>query len=198
MSVAYYQPKRTLDKDRPLSIAEFAELSSETPEGPVRHELDKGRLVTMPPPGVRHGKVEANLVFALRLYGDRRGLGKVFSGEVGIILRRNPDRVVGADAAFVTRDSLPVRVSPEGYFEVCPDVIIEVVSKHDRLSRVIAKVNEYLDAGARIVVVVDPQQGTVSLHRPARQAEVLRGDDEIHLEDVIPGFELTVADALAD
>jgi Uma2 family endonuclease len=120
MSVACYQSKSSPDKGRLLTIAEFAALPSETPSGPVRHELEDGVLIKMPPPGDRHSVIETNLIYALKVFGEAKGYGKARVGEVGIILRRAPARRVGTDPAVITSASLPVRRSPEGYLETIP------------------------------------------------------------------------------
>ena len=69
--------------------------------------------------------------------GNRNALaeltGEAFS-EISVILRRNPDRVVGPDAAFVVKRSLPVRMLPEGYFETIPDLVVEIRNKNDSLA----------------------------------------------------------------
>ena len=62
----------------------------EVPSGTVLYELDNGRLIAMPPPGDLHGAYELNIGAALKYQGERRGFGKARSGEVGVILRRNP------------------------------------------------------------------------------------------------------------
>src|SRR5947209_18961416 len=85
---------------RPLTVADLAALPAELPSGPVRFELDNGRLIVMPPPGDLHGAVDAKLQAELVYQGERRGLGKARS-EVGVILWRDPDRVVGPDAVFI-------------------------------------------------------------------------------------------------
>src|SRR4051794_10621170 len=114
-----------------FTVADLAVLPSELPSGPVLYELHHGRLVTMPPPGDLRCAVELKLGGALLYQGEYRGLGKARGGEVGIILGRNPDHVVGADAAFIANSSLPIRRSPEGYLETIPDLVAEVRSKND-------------------------------------------------------------------
>src|SRR5262245_9140854 len=98
---------------RLLTAADLAMLPSELASGTVLYELDNGRLIVMPPPGSTHGAVESNLTTDLKSQGERKGLGKVLCGEVGIVLWRDPDRVVGADAIFIANASLPIRLSPE-------------------------------------------------------------------------------------
>src|SRR6516165_10546077 len=86
--------------DRLFTVADIAVLPSDLPSGAVRWELDNGRLVSMPPPGDIHAAADSNMIAALKVQGEWRGLGKPRT-EVGIILWRNPDRLVGPDAAFI-------------------------------------------------------------------------------------------------
>src|SRR2546425_13180076 len=76
---------------RMLTAADLAVLPARLPSGPVHYELDNGSLVILAPPGDIHGAVESNLDTELKVQGEKRGLGKVRCGEVGIILRRDPD-----------------------------------------------------------------------------------------------------------
>lgn len=189
---------RAPDSGRLLTIADLAALPEELPSGTVRYELDDGKLIIMPPPGNLHGAVESNLVTALKIQGEKRGLGKARSGDVGIVLRRNPDRVVGADAAFIAKRSLPIRESPEGYLETIPELVVEVRSKNETLASLRRKAHRYLDAGAVLVWVVDPQRRVVTAYRRGRRAQIYREDDVLTADDIIPGFELGVREALEE
>jgi len=137
---------------RLFTVADLQLFPSELPSGPVRYELDNGRLITMPPPGDIHGAVELNVGAALKYQGEHRGHGKARSGDVGIVLWRNPDRVVGADAVFITNASLPIRRSPEGYLETIPELVVEVRSKNDTLPAIQRKVDDYLTARPKFAV----------------------------------------------
>ena len=181
---------------RLFTIADVAILPSELPSGPVRYELDNGRLITMPPPGDIHAAVELNLGAHLKFQGEYRGHGKARGGEGGIILRRNPDRLVGADAAFITNASLPLLLSSEGYLETIPQLIVEVKSKNDTWAEIRRKVAEYLAAGVIVVWVPDPAARTITEFRPNVAERVYLEDDTLTVEDVIPGFSLPVRDAL--
>src|SRR5690242_13826463 len=82
------------------TVADLAALPDELPSGPVKYELDQGRLITMAPPGGEHGRAQHRVGILLFTHAESRGLGEAFA-EVGVILRRNPDTVVAPDAAFV-------------------------------------------------------------------------------------------------
>lgn len=180
---------------RLLNAADLAALPAELPSGPVLYELDSGRLVIMPPPGYIHGAVESNLATALKTQGEQRGHGRACSGDVGIILWRSPDRVVGADAAFIANISLPVRQSPEGYLETIPHLVVEVRSKNDTQPYLDRKAQDYLTAGVRVVWVADPDARTVTEYRPNNPPVVFGDSDTLAVDDIIPGFRLPVRDA---
>ena len=183
--------------ERLLTAADLAVLPDELPSGPAKYELHDGRLVVMAPPGDLHGAYEGNFCHALKAQGEHRGHGKA-RGEVGVVLRRNPDCIVGPDSVFIANRSLPVRRSPEGYLETIPDLVVEVLSKNDRPGEVAAKVAEYLAAGVRLVWVADPADRTVTAHRPEAAPVVLGEADALTCEDIIPGFRLPVADVFRD
>lgn len=186
------RPKKAVGNERLLTAADLAAMPSELPSGTVLYELDNGRLVVMAPSGDAHGDSEAKIVFHLIAQGDRRNLGKTRCGEVGVILWRNPDRVVGADAVFVAKSSLPVRTSEEGYLETIPELVVEIRSKNDSSPEVEQKVKDYLTAGVRVVWVPDPQQRTLTEYRRRKKPRVLSAKDTLTIEDIIPGFQIIV------
>ena len=74
--------------------------------------------------------------------------------------------------------------------------MVEVVSPWDRASEVSAKAATWLDAGVRLVWVVDPQARLATVHHPGGQDTVLREDGILDGEDVLPGFRLPLASIL--
>ncbi|MFO0801867.1 MAG: Uma2 family endonuclease [Gemmataceae bacterium] len=173
-----------------LTAADLAALPTSLPSGDVRYELDDGELIVIPPPGDMHGRRQAKIVRYLDSEAEERGLGEV-RAEVGIILRRNPDRVVGADAAFILNASLPVRRAKEGYLETIPEIVVEVRSKHDRMNEVRAKKEEYFDAGVKLVWVVDSDDRTVAAHEPGKPVKTFTTAD-ILKTDLLPCFAVPV------
>jgi Uma2 family endonuclease len=181
-----------------FTVADLAVMPSEVASGTVLYELDNGRLITLPPHDDSHGAVESNLAGALLRQGASRGLGKARCGGVGIILWRNPDRVVGADAVFIANRSLPIRRSPEDHLETIPDLVVEVRGKNDTQPAIQRKVDDYLAAGVIVVWVPDPAARTVTEYRKDTEPRVYLEDDTLTVEDVIPGFQLRVRDALQE
>ena len=178
---------------RLFTAADLAAMPEHLPSGDVSFELHHGRLVPMSPPGATHGNLQVRIGAELISQGEKKGYGKAFT-EVGVVLARNPDHIVGADAAFVTSDSLPARESPEGYLETIPELVVEVRSKNDTAAEVSGKVADYLQAGSKSVWVVDDASATVAEYRPNSPPRVYRKSDTLTCNDLIPGFRLGLDD----
>ena len=73
---------------------------------------------------------------------------------------------------------------------LCPDFVAELRSKTDRLSAVQKKMREYMDNGARLGWLIDPQSRRVEIYRPGQDVEILDSPVSISGEDVLPGFTL--------
>ena len=73
-----------------------------------------------------------------------------------------------------------------------PDIALEIVSPEQRIADLISKCVWYVKNGVRIALIADPDQDVVLRFRPDALPDVLTGDDRIDLDEVLPGFELTV------
>jgi Uma2 family endonuclease len=158
-----------------------------------RAELVKGELVRMAPTGHAHGYIEFN--FGGILYAFVRGqkLGRVLGGEVGIYTQRDPDTVRGADVAFISNERL-AQVQSQSYLDVAPELIIEIMSPEDRWSDVMEKLEEYFAIGVQVIWVADPRRQQVYVYRSLTQVERLTVEDVLSGGDLLPGFQVSVAE----
>jgi Uma2 family endonuclease len=156
-----------------------------------RSELVAGRMIVREPAGHRHGRIANKLAFLLTKQVNEQNLGVVFAAETGFVLRRNPDTVRAPDVAFVNRERL-LDPEPTGYAEMAPDLVVEVLSPDDRPGQVLAKVGDWLNAGVRLVWVVDPTRRQVRAYRQDGAESLLGEEDSIEGEDVLPGFSCPV------
>ena len=180
-----------------LTAADVARLPRTLATTDVDYELHDGRLVVMAPPGFIHGHRQNRFGFSLRQHGELSGHGLAVA-EVGVLLRRNPDHLLGTDAAFLTTAQLPPRLSPEGYLLTIPQLVVEVRSKNNTQSELDAKVRDYLAAGAVLVWVADPDARTVTAHRANQAPVVFTASDTLSADPVIPGFAVPVAELLPE
>jgi Uma2 family endonuclease len=154
-------------------------------------ELVRGTLVVREPPGTRHGAVAANLAYFLSDFVRRRDLGLVLAQDTGFKIASDPDTVRGADVAFVSRERAD-RIPVEGYAELAPDIAAEIVSPRDRAGELLAKVADWLDAGTRLVWVIDRARAEARVYRADGTVSVLGPEDALDGEDVLPGFSCPV------
>ncbi len=163
-------------------------LAMPRPDG--KTELVRGEIVYMPPTGDRHGQVTARVAARIQVRAEDSGLGEGRTGEAGFTLRRDPDTVRAPDAAFISAERL---ARHRGFFPGAPDLAVEVMSPSDTVAEMDAKAAEYLEAGSRLVWVLDPERCTARVYRPGAPPEDLTGDASLSGEDVLPGLDLPLA-----
>ncbi|MBW4588803.1 Uma2 family endonuclease [Aetokthonos hydrillicola Thurmond2011] len=153
----------------------------------------QGELIVNPPTGWETGERNRSLTGQLdRWYEDNEDLGKAFDSSTAFILPNGATR--SPDASWVSRERWEALTSEQkGTFaNICPDFVVELRSSSDRLAPLQAKMKEYIDNGARLGWLIDPQQRRVEIYRPELAVEVLENPAELSGEDVLPGFVLNL------
>jgi Uma2 family endonuclease len=164
------------------------------PDDGFRYELVKGELRRMPPAGSEHGAVIMNLGGPLHQFVKANNLGVVFGAETGFRIASDPDTVRAPDLSFVWRERIPEGGIPRGFWQGAPDLAVEVISPSDTYTEVEEKVNDWLAAGTRLVLVLNPRTHTVSVYRSATEVARLTESDTLDGGQVLPGFSCRVAD----
>ena len=170
-----------------------AEELLEMPDDGFRYELVRGELVKMPPASFDNGVHASRIVETLLPYVRRNRLGEVPLSEPGFLLGTNPDHVRVPDVAFVRQQRIDAAERPFVFFPGAPDLSVEVISPGDRLTDVTEKVAEWLAAGTRMVVVVNPRNRTVQAQTPDSIAELTEADT-LDGGDVVPGWRMPVSE----
>ncbi|GAB4358672.1 MAG: Uma2 family endonuclease [Cyanophyceae cyanobacterium] len=153
-------------------------------------ELRDGAVLVMGPSDLVSSEVGVILSSALRQWVAARKLGRVFDSSGGFILP-NSD-LMAPDVAYVSRSRMPRSVR---YFaEVVPNLVVEIKSQSDRVTKLREKLAMYLEQGAEIALLVDPDQELVEIHRPDGSIQVLGNGEVMQLPDLLPGWELAIAE----
>lgn len=173
-----------------------AEQLAALPDDGRRYELVDGVLHMMSPAGGQHGRVAATLLYLIMRHVRQESLGVTFAAETGFLLRRDPDTVRAPDVAFVSHERIEDWSNHPGFLPLAPDLVAEVVSPSDRLSEVEGKARDWLQAGVRLVLVVDPQSASILVYRSDGQIQSF-SDGLIDLRDVVAGFQLDVDEVFA-
>jgi Uma2 family endonuclease len=171
-----------------LTAEEFLKLGPD--ELPEYCELVQGKVVEINVPAPRHGQVCAEFAFQLKLYCRQTNWGHIVTNDSGVVTKRNPDTVRGADIACYSYERLPQGPLPSGYLDAVPELIGEVLSPSDRWPQTLVKVAEYLEAGVGVVCVIDPEQQSIHVFRIDGLNAVLHDTDTLTLPTILPGFEL--------
>jgi Uma2 family endonuclease len=167
-----------------LLTAEELFLLPESEQG----ELVRGALQPMSPTGYIHSRLTHRLVLALGNWAAAEHAG-VVGGELGFILMRNPDTVLAPDIHFIQADQAPAEGTP-GYLSLAPDLAVEVLSPSNSASDMQEKIRIYLDAGVRLIWIVDPARNTVAEYAHGGATRWLTAADTLDGGDVLPGFSL--------
>ncbi len=162
------------------------------PEG--RWELIDGELVEMSPSGGDASFIGGWIHTLLSNHVVPRRLGRVYPADASFVLFPGREIVRSPDVAFVRAERVPPPEQHAGFLRLAPDLVVEVVSPYDRPGEIAAKAAMWLEAGVRLVWVVDPPTRTFAVHAPGRAVQVLTEGDELDGEDVVPGFRVAVAD----
>jgi Uma2 family endonuclease len=87
-----------------------------------------------------------------------------------------------------------VAAPPDNFVPLAPDLAVEVLSPSDRMADAMSKVTMYLQAGVRLVWLVDPATLTVTIFRQDAAPKMVREADTLDGADVLPGFRIPVAE----
>jgi len=178
-------------KKQTYTMDEFMAL----PEDGKRYELVKGALVEMAPAGGEQGEIGPNLVMFLGPYVRQNKLGRVFSNEAAFTIDPVNNIARAPDVAFVAAGRLPTGALVKGAIPFPPDLAVEIISPSDVLLEVEEKVAEYLEAGVKLIWVINPRRKVVYVYRAgSNQRETLQGNADLDGEMIVPGFKIKIAE----
>ena len=160
----------------------------------VKGELLKGVLCETTASGGKHGEIAIALGAALLAHIRPRRLGRIAGSDSGVRLERNPDTVREPDLAYFSAATLPLEVEVHGYYEVVPDLVVEIVSPSDRPGAIANRVAMWHRYGVAMVWAVYPATRTIAAHPLTGAAAIFGADDTLDGGGVIPGFQCPVRD----
>ena len=150
-------------------------------------EFLEGELLAMPPTSGEHGDISSNIQWYLQSHVRKKQLGRIYTSDTGFQVG---DRVLIPDVAFLSSARLPE--DRQKAFEIPPDLAVEIISTSDTQSKVARKALAYLEAGTRLVWVIEPTVRTVTVYRSETNITLLTRKDILSGEDVIEGFSCPV------
>ncbi|WOB43402.1 Uma2 family endonuclease [Thermoleptolyngbya oregonensis NK1-22] len=200
MTLASNEPKNEPKAESGLSIqpasepkvwtdAEFMAL----PQDGHRYELVNGELIDMGNSGMEHGWFASNLMIVLGGFVRTHKLGVMCDSSTAFAMKNGNRR--SPDVSFVAKDRLQgLRRLPKGFFQGAPDLAVEVLSPSNTVEEIHDKIVEYFENGTRLVWVIHPDEQYVLIYHSPSPDRLLRLQDALDGESVVPGFSLAVAE----
>ena len=189
----YILPQELLGIRHPVTPEQFEQLCSEYDD--LRLELTStGELIVMPPTGALTGKRCFDLTYQLAAWSKKDATGVCFGSNAGFTLPNGAIR--SPDASWLRRekwDSLTEQ-QKDTFAPICPDFVVELRSKSDRLKVLFDKMTEYIENGASLGWLIDPDKRRVYVYQPHEEVVVLDNPNTVSGEPLLPGFILETAD----
>ncbi|MBW4464288.1 MAG: Uma2 family endonuclease [Pegethrix bostrychoides GSE-TBD4-15B] len=171
-----------------LTRQDLEHLQQQNPD--YRMELIDGQVRVMSPSGYESDEVAAEVTRLLGNWVRPRKLGRITGSSAGFDL---PELGVRApDASFVTAERL--RRAPRSFAQLVPDLMVEVKSPSDSVEALEAKIMRFLELGAQVGILINPEAETVRLYRFNQVVESLTSSDLLTVPELLPGWEVRVSD----
>ena len=152
-----------------------------------------GELIIMPPAGGDSSNRNAELTMQLRIWAKRDGTGMTFDSSGGFRLPNGATRSPDAAWLPLSRWNALTAEQRQKFVPLCPNFVVELRSPTDRLNVVQKKMREYLENGAEMGLLVDPEQRRVHVYRQGREVQILEDPKTVACDPVLPGFVLDLA-----
>jgi len=163
----------------------------------LRAELTKnGDVIIMPPTGIETSDRNLEILLQLATWAKRDKTGRATESNGGFILPNGATYV--PDAAWTKNERLE-EFSVEQkkkFLPLCPDFVVELRSSSHRLKDLQEKMTEYIENGARLGWLIDPQNKQVHIYRANGEIEILENPQNISGEDVLEAFRLDLTEIL--
>jgi len=175
-----------------LTVADLEQLQGILCEAHLDYQLElvDGKIIIMGPSDIVSSEIGLEFGRLLGNWVKPRKLGRVFESSGGFILPNSDLRA--PDVSFVTADRL--KQSKRYFAELVPDLVVEIKSQSDRLKPLREKIQSFIELGAKVGILIDPDKRTVTLYTPTAEPVVLRDSDTITIPELLPGWEIPVSE----
>jgi Uma2 family endonuclease len=153
-------------------------------------ELVSGEIIVMSPSGYESEEVASRMLGKLFPHVDANRLGRVTGSSAGFTLPNSDTRA--PDVSFVLAERL--RRSPRSFAELAPDLMVEVKSPTDNVSKLETKILSFLEMGTRVGILINPDDRTVKLYRTGQETVILGDGDSLTVPELLPGWAVAVAE----
>jgi Uma2 family endonuclease len=151
-----------------------------------------GELIIMPPTGGETGNKNARITQQVMNWTDVDGTGIAFDSSTCFKLPNGANRSPDASWVKLERWNALTDEEKQKFPPICPDFVIELLSPSDSLKTTQEKMQEYIDNGVRLGLLINRKSRQVEIYRPGKEVEVLESPATVSGEDVLKGFVLNL------
>jgi Uma2 family endonuclease len=175
--------------NRAMSDDEYFEFCAENRDKRIERTA-QGDIIIMPPAGVESSFRNNEISAELRDWARKDGRGRAFDSSAEFILPSGA--AYSPDAAWISSARLNklTKAQKRKFAPLCPEFVIELMSPSDRLSKAKAKMREWIENGAELAWLLDPDHRTAYIYRPDREPEMLIDPKSLTGEGPVAGFVL--------
>ena len=185
-----------MEEPEPYTSEEYAAFVAAYPD--LRTELTReGELVIMPPTFTETGNRNFKLTARFGAWSEANNLGEGYDSSTVFTLSNGAKRSPDLSWIEKSRWEALTEEQQKEFALICPDFVVELRSKTDRLSAVQKKMREYMENGARLGWLIDPQSRRVEIYRPHQEVEIVDSPATLSGEEVLPGFVLSLTGILS-
>lgn len=170
-----------------MTIEDYCAIDIEQPS-----ELVRGDIVKRQFPHLLHGIACANICHVLGRWNEEHGFGTPVALH-GVITRRNPDSLRSIDVGYYSDSRIPQDGLDE-YPTIGPEVAFEVRSHDETWLEITQKMNEFIEAGTKAFVVVEPFAKSVHVFEAGSRLQVCLDPGERFILAPLPSFSCQVSE----
>ena len=145
--------------------------------------------------GELHGAIATNLIIALGSYVKAHQLGRVYPADTTYILEEDANSVQVMhlpDVSFVAAHRVKTQ-NRETFYQIAPDLAIEIISPSERAADIRTKLKDYLRAGVRQVWQIYPDTQEVVVYSEDGSVQTYETGQTILNVEFLPGLELPIS-----
>jgi Uma2 family endonuclease len=175
-----------------MSEEQFYEFCDRNPDLQIERNA-KGEVIVMPPAFADTGNRNFKVAVQLGIWAERDATGEGFDSSAGFTLPSGAMRSPDASWIKLERWNALTDVQKASFAPICPDFVIELRSSSDTLKSLQTKMQEYIENGVSLGLLIDRQSRTVYCYRADGSVTVLNHPDHVSCDPELPDFTLQMA-----
>jgi Uma2 family endonuclease len=152
-----------------------------------------GDIIVQPPVFSEHSNRNGQILGQLGIWAEKDDSGEAFDPSAGFTFPNGAIR--SPDASWILADRWNALTPDQqaSFAPIVPDFVIELRSSSDTLSGLQEKMQEYIEQGVRLGLLIDRKNRKVHIYRPNCDPEILGDPAVVSCDPELPGFVLKMA-----